>query len=87
MSNVFREYLDDFVMVYIDDILIFSRTEEDHFRHVKLILKRLRQHKLFAKLSKCEFNRTSLPFLGHVVGQNVWKCSREKCTFWPHGLV
>jgi Reverse transcriptase (RNA-dependent DNA polymerase) len=57
-------------MVYIDDILIFSRTEEDHFRHVKLVLKRLRQHKLFAKLSKCEFNRTSLPFLGHVVGQN-----------------
>jgi hypothetical protein len=43
MNNVFREYLDDFVMVYIDDILIFSRTEEDHFRHVKLIHERLRQ--------------------------------------------
>jgi hypothetical protein len=58
MNNVFREYLDDFVMVFTDNILIFSRTGEDHFRHVKLILKRLRQHKLFAKLSKCEFNRT-----------------------------
>jgi hypothetical protein len=69
-KDVFREYLDDFVMVYIDEILIFSRTKEDHFRHVKLILKRLRQHKLFAKLSKCEFNRASLPFLGHFVGQN-----------------
>jgi Reverse transcriptase (RNA-dependent DNA polymerase) len=57
MNNVFREYLDDFIMVYIDDILIFSRTEEDHFRHVKLILARLRQRKLFAKLSKCDFNR------------------------------
>jgi Reverse transcriptase (RNA-dependent DNA polymerase) len=70
MNNFFREYLDDFVMVYIDDILIFSRTEEDHFRHVKLILKLLRQNKLFAKLSKCEFHRNSLPFFGHLVGQN-----------------
>jgi hypothetical protein len=52
MNDVFREHLDDFVMVYIDDVLIFSRTEEDHFRHVKLIQERLRQHKLFAKLSK-----------------------------------
>jgi hypothetical protein len=57
-------------MVYIDDILIFSWTEEDHFLHVKLILERQRQHKIFSKLSKCEFNRASLPFIGHVVGQN-----------------
>jgi hypothetical protein len=69
MNDVFRECLDDFVMVYIDDILIFSRTAEDHLRYVKLILARLRQHQLFAKLSKCEFNRASLPFLRHVVGQ------------------
>jgi Reverse transcriptase (RNA-dependent DNA polymerase) len=86
MNNVFREYLDDFVMVYIDDILIFSRTEKDHFRHVKLILKRLRQHKLFAKLSKCEFNRASLPFLGHVVGQNGVEMQQSKVqslAAWP----
>jgi hypothetical protein len=70
MNDVFREYLDDFVMVYFDYFLIFSRTEEDHFRHVKSILERLRQHKLFAKLPNCEFNRASLPFLGHFVGQN-----------------
>jgi hypothetical protein len=70
MNDVFRKYLDDFAMVYIDDILTFSLTEEDHFRHVKLILERLRQHKLFAKLSTCDFNRASLPFLGHFVGQN-----------------
>jgi Reverse transcriptase (RNA-dependent DNA polymerase) len=56
-------------MVYIDDILIFSLTAEDHLKHVILILARLRQHQLFAKRSKCEFNRASLPFLGHVVGQ------------------
>jgi hypothetical protein len=48
MNDVFREYLDEFVMVYIEDILIFSRTAEDHLRHVELILARLRQHQLFA---------------------------------------
>jgi hypothetical protein len=70
MNDVFREYLDEFVMVYIDDILIFSLTAQDHLRHVELILARLRQHQLFEKMSKCEFNRASLPFLGHVVGQD-----------------
>jgi hypothetical protein len=66
------------VMNYKDDFLIFSRTEEDHFRHVKLILPRLRQHKLFEKLSKCEFNRGSLPFLDHVVGQNGVEMQQSK---------
>jgi hypothetical protein len=70
MNDVFRKFLDDFVVVYIDDILIFSRTTEDHLRHVGLILARLRQHRLFAKLSKFEFNRATLPFLGHVVDQS-----------------
>jgi hypothetical protein len=56
-------------LVYIEDILIFSRTAEEHLRHVGLILVRLRQHRLFEKLSKCEFNRASLPFMVHVVGQ------------------
>jgi hypothetical protein len=73
--------LDDFVMVYIGDILIFSQTEEDLFRHVKLVLERLRQHKLFAKLSNCEFNRASLPFLGHVFGQNGVEMQQSKETF------
>jgi hypothetical protein len=67
MNDVCREYLDDFVMVYIADILIFSRTAEEHLKHVKLILARLRQHQLFAKRSKCEYNFASLTFLGHVV--------------------
>jgi hypothetical protein len=86
MNDVFRENLDEFVMVYIDDILIFSRTEEDHFRHVKLILERLIQHRRFAKLSKCEFNRASLPFLGHVVGQNNVEKQQSKVqslAAWP----
>jgi hypothetical protein len=78
MNDVFREYLDDFVMVYIDDILIFSRTAGDHLRHVGLILARLRQHKLLAKLSKCEFNRALLPFLGHVEGQGGVEMQHSK---------
>jgi hypothetical protein len=82
----FREYFDDFVMVCIDDILIFSRSEKDHFRDLKLILERLRQHKLFAKLSKCDFNQASLPFLGHVVGQNGVETQQRKVqslAAWP----
>jgi RNase H-like domain found in reverse transcriptase/Reverse transcriptase (RNA-dependent DNA polymerase) len=78
MNDVFREYLDEFLMVYIDDILIFSRTAEDHLRHVELILARFRQHQLFAKLSKCEFNRDSFPFLGHVVGQGGVEMQQSK---------
>jgi RNase H-like domain found in reverse transcriptase/Reverse transcriptase (RNA-dependent DNA polymerase) len=86
MNNVFREYLDDFVMVYIEDILIFSLTAEDHLRHVEFILARLRQHQLFEKLSKCEFNRASLPFLGHVVGQGGVEMQQSKVQAladWP----
>jgi hypothetical protein len=86
MNDVFREYLDDFVMVSIDDILIFSQAAEDHLKHQTLILARLRQHQLFAKRSKCEFNRASLPFLGHVVGQGGVEMQQSKfqaLTDWP----
>jgi hypothetical protein len=66
-------------MVYKDDILVFSRTAEEHLKHVKLILAQLRQHQLFAKRSKCEFNRASLPFLVHVVGQGGVVTPRPVC--------
>jgi Reverse transcriptase (RNA-dependent DNA polymerase) len=65
-------------MVYIDDILIFSRTAKDHLKHVKLILARFRQHQLFAKRSKCEFKRASLPLLGHAVGQGGVEMQQSK---------
>jgi hypothetical protein len=86
MNDGFKEYLDEFVMVYINDILIFSRTAEDHLRHVELILARLRQHQLFAKLSKCEFNRASLPLLGHAAGQDGVEMQQSKVQAladWP----
>jgi hypothetical protein len=85
-NDVFREYLDEFVMVYIYDILIFSQTAEDYLRHVELILAHLRQHQLFAKRSKCDLNRALLPFLDHVVGQGGVKMQQGKVQAladWP----
>ena len=67
MNSVFMPELDKFVVVFIDDILIYSKSEEDHAEHLRIVLQRLREHKLFAKFSKCEFWLNSVPFLGHVV--------------------
>jgi hypothetical protein len=67
MNKVFMEYLDKFVVVFIDDILIFSKTEEEHDTHVRLVLEKLRAHQLYAKFSKCEFWLTVVAFLGHVI--------------------
>jgi hypothetical protein len=55
MNKVFMEYLDKFVVVFIDDILVYSRSEEEHEEHLHLALQKLREHRLYAKLSKCEF--------------------------------
>jgi hypothetical protein len=55
MNKVFMEYLDKFIMVFIDDILVHSRSEEEHEGHLRLVLQKLRDHKLYAKLSTCEF--------------------------------
>jgi hypothetical protein len=67
MNQVFMEYLDKFVVVFIDDILVFSKTEEEHAEHLRLVLQKLREHKLYAKRSKCEFWLKEVSFLGHVV--------------------
>ena len=67
MNKVFREYLDSFVIVFINDILIYSKTKEEHEQHLRLTLKVLRQHQMYATLSKCEFCLRSVTFLGHVV--------------------
>jgi hypothetical protein len=69
MNKVFMEYLDTFVVIFIDDILIYSRSEAEHEKHLGLVLQRLREHKLYAKLSKCEFWIDEVPFLGHVISK------------------
>ena len=55
MNSIFMDYLDKFVVIYIDDILIYSKTNEEHEEHLRLVLTRLREHRLYAKFSKCEF--------------------------------
>jgi hypothetical protein len=67
MNSVFMLELDKFVMVFIDDILIYSRSMKEHKEHLRIVLQRLREHKLYAKFSKCEFWIKEVPFLGHVV--------------------
>jgi hypothetical protein len=67
MNKVFMEFLEKFVVVFINDILVFSKTEEEHVEHLRLALQKLRKHKLYAKRSKCEFWMKEVSFLGHVV--------------------
>jgi hypothetical protein len=67
MNKVFMEFLDKFVVVFIDDILVFSKTNEEHAEHLRLVLQKLREHKLYAKRSKCKFWLKEVSFLGHVV--------------------
>ena len=63
MNKVFMEFLDKFVVVFIDDILIFSKDEEEHEEHLRLVLEKLREHQLYAKFSKCEFWLKEVGFL------------------------
>src|SRR6185437_8355787 len=67
MNKVFMEYLDKFVVVFIDDTLVYSKTEEEHKEHFRLVLQKLRENQLYAKLSKCEFWLSEVSFLGHVI--------------------
>jgi hypothetical protein len=70
MNRVFKEYLDKFVIVFIDDILVYSATKELHQEHLQLVLETLRKHKLYAKFSKCEFWLREVSFLGHLISGN-----------------
>ena len=67
MNKVFRPYLDQFVVVFINDILVYSRDEQEHEQNLKIVLKTLRDKKLYAKLSKCDFWLKEVSFLGHIV--------------------
>jgi hypothetical protein len=67
MNSVFMPELDKFVVVFIDDILIYSKNEEEHAKHLRIVLTRLREHQLYAKFSKCAFWLEEIQFLGHVL--------------------
>jgi hypothetical protein len=69
MNKVCMEYLDKFVMVFNDDMLVYSRNKEEHEGHLRLVLQKLRDHKLYAKLSKCEFWLKQVASLGHIISE------------------
>ena len=86
MNEVFREYLNRFVIVYIDDILIYSSSIAEHHRHVIQVLEKLREHKLYLKLEKCEFHITSVQFLGYIIDQHGIQMDQRKVETiqdWP----
>jgi hypothetical protein len=69
MNKVFMEYLDKIMVVFIDDILIFSKNEEDHDEHLHMVLQNLRENQLYAKLNKCEFWLKEVSFLGNIISE------------------
>jgi hypothetical protein len=67
MNKVFMDYLDKFVVVFVDDILVFSRSDEEHEEHLRLVLQKLRDHQLYATFSKCDLWLKEVSFLGHII--------------------
>lgn len=78
INEIFYDCLDKFVVIYLDDILIFSNNEEQHEEHVKLVLQRLQDHGLYAKLEKCEFHQTSISYLGYVISPDGISMDKSK---------
>ena len=70
MNSVFMLELDKFVVAFIDDILIYLENEADHAEHLRVVLSRLREHKFYAKFSKCKFWLSKVPLLGHILSKN-----------------
>jgi hypothetical protein len=70
INFILRKFLNVFVVIYLNDILIYSQNEEEHTNHVQLVLKRLRKYKLFAKLSKCDFDLEEVDYLKFIVRVN-----------------
>jgi hypothetical protein len=70
MNSVFMPELDKFMIVFIDDILVYLENEKDHAEHLRIVLTRLRDHQLYTKFSKCEFWLKTVPFLGHVLSES-----------------
>ena len=86
MNRIFQPHIGKFVLVYLDDILVMSRTAAEHEQHLRTVLQILRENQLSAKLSKCEFNRPQLHFLGHVVGRDGISVDPDKIAVirdWP----
>ena len=71
-------FIDKFILVYLDDVLVYSDNEDEHEAHLRQVFDCLREHKLQAKLKKCEFGKSHVKYLGHVVGSGELSVDREK---------
>ena len=78
MNRVFRPYVDQFVVVFIDDILVYSQDRESHDAHLRVVSETLRKEQLYAKLSKCEFWLNEVSFLGHIVSKEGIRVDPKK---------
>jgi hypothetical protein len=78
MNDIFAPYLNQFVVVYLDDILIFSKSEQEHLQHIELVLQKLRHYGLYANGKKCDFLKSELEFLGHIIGKDGIKVDPKK---------
>jgi hypothetical protein len=78
MNNIFYDCIDEFLVVYMDDILIFSKNEEDHMGHVEKVLMRLRKNELYVSPKKCVFMSTEMEFLGFIVGKDDLRVDPKK---------
>ena len=78
MNGVFMKYLDKFVIVFLDDILIYSKTKEEHEEHLILVMQVLREHQLYSKLSKCSFYQGRIHYLGHIISEEGVTVDPEK---------
>ncbi|XP_059064328.1 uncharacterized mitochondrial protein AtMg00860-like [Cryptomeria japonica] len=86
MNSIFRDYLDDFVLIFIDDILIYSKNKEEHKKHLRIVLQWLTDQKLFAMFLKCAFFQEKVQYLGHAIsaeGIYVDSIKIEAIVDWP----
>ena len=86
MNNIFSQYFDKFVLVLIDDILVYSKTEEEHEEKLRIVLQTLRKHKFYAKFDKCDLYQNKIQYLGHVISEEVIAVDPEKIRAimeWP----
>ena len=78
MNDVLFDYLDVFVVVYLDDIVVYSKTLTEHERHLRLVFQRLRENRLYVKLEKCEFAQEEITFLGHKISASLIRMDKGK---------
>ena len=86
MNEILKDFNGKFVIVYLDDILIFSKTKEEHLEHIDMVLRRLHEEKLVINLEKCLFMKEELTYLGFVISQGSLKMDKDKVSAilsWP----